>query len=218
MLDNATPDTDDAADVFASIFSAVDALIYRCGNDADYTMQYMSGNVEGITGYPISAILNNARVSWVGLTSDADKERVFADVDAAIEAGRPWDIVYRIKTLNDGERWLRERGCAVYRDGELSHLQGLIVRADEEVAARRRVEEQAAVAEAEKRDIITIADDIIASVTKLTMLSINARIEAARSGDAGRGFAVVAEEISRLAEENTALARSISQRINADST
>ena len=47
------------------------------------------------------------------------------------------------------------------------------------------------------------------------MLSVNARIEAARSGEAGLGFTVVAEEMKNLADENGRLAQVITDKIAA---
>lgn len=46
------------------------------------------------------------------------------------------------------------------------------------------------------------------------ILSLNASIEASKSGDAGRGFKVVAQEVSQLAQQTQALCSSYTQELN----
>ena len=63
------------------------------------------------------------------------------------------------------------------------------------------------------KNIGTVVETIndIASTTEL--LSLNASIEAVRSGDAGRGFAVIAAEIRKLAEQSMNSVKSIEHMI-----
>ena len=68
--------------------------------------------------------------------------------------------------------------------------------------------------EQRSKDIMGVTRQITRSLRQLNMLSINAGIEAARSGDAGRGFAVVANEIKLLAMQNSKWADSISDALN----
>ncbi|SFD91349.1 methyl-accepting chemotaxis sensory transducer [Blastococcus tunisiensis] len=55
-------------------------------------------------------------------------------------------------------------------------------------------------------DIATIAQEIHAIAERTHVLALNARIEAARSGEAGKGFTVIADNVRQLADQSIAAA------------
>ncbi len=74
-------------------------------------------------------------------------------------------------------------------------------------------ETMAAIIESSKQ-MTTVVDVINQISDQISLLSLNAAIEAARAGDAGRGFAVVADEISKLAVQTGDSIKEIAKLIN----
>jgi len=201
------------SEVFSSIFSEVKAFVYRCHNDDDYTMEVMEGAVQRLLGYRPQDVLGNAVVSYVGLTDPDDVDRVFGEVDTAIEEGRTWDMFYHIIHRDGHKVPVRERGNAIYVNGELTYLEGLVVEAHAEYDLTQEISALLAQTQEANKEIVVLTEKITASLKQLSMLSINAQIEAARSGDAGRGFSIVANEMKSLAAENTKWANIITERM-----
>ena len=65
------------------------------------------------------------------------------------------------------------------------------------------------------QQIKNVTDYITNIAEETTLLSLNASIEAARTGEAGKGFAVVAIEIQKLAEQSNSSAAEIGDNIHS---
>lgn len=61
-------------------------------------------------------------------------------------------------------------------------------------------------------EVVRLIDEIS---DRVTILALNASIQAAAAGEAGRGFAVVAEEVQRLAERSTNATRQIENMVKS---
>lgn len=200
-------------DIFDSIFATIDAFVFRRHKDGDHTMQVMQGSVKQVLGFAPDEIIGNQVHSFAELIHEDDRERLANIVEEAIEKRTPWDVAYRIRHSCGDDIWVRERGNAVLKEGKPAYLQGLIVSATEEMTLRHDLETILEKSRRSNSEIIGLTGKITGSIRQLSMLSINARIEAARSGDAGRGFAVVAEEMKKLADQNAEWAYVISERV-----
>lgn len=69
--------------------------------------------------------------------------------------------------------------------------------------------------EAMVKDIRVYTDKFNSIQQRQGILSLNARIEAARAGSAGRGFAVVAQEVENLSKDSKELNQMISEKVDS---
>ncbi len=113
---------------FRSLVDNIPGITYRCLPDDDWTMLYMSDQVDPLSGYPASEFIDNAVRSYASVIHGDDLARVKGAVDQALRAGTDWVVEYRIRHRDGGIRWAQERGSAVRDDaGRVCYLDGFIL-------------------------------------------------------------------------------------------
>lgn len=110
-----------------TLLSNLPGLVYRCANDPRWTMEFISDGCLPLTGYPSEALIGNRDLSFADLIVPEDRQKVWDDIEAAINEHRPFHLSYRITTAAGDERWVEEHGRAVFdADGRALALEGFI--------------------------------------------------------------------------------------------
>lgn len=206
---------DDELSILRSITDRLNGFLYRCMNDATYSVLYVTPSIETLTGYAASEFFGEHPRTMTSLLDREDAAHMESMVNKALSRKESWTIDYRLKTKNHGSVWIHEVGGGVFgEDGELLFIEGLVLGVEGERAAELRKQERLVALTTETNGILSDADDILTTIKTLSLLSFNARVEAARAGEAGRGFAVVASEMKRLADGTDRLAKGIATRVS----
>ena len=110
-----------------SLVENIPGAIYRCEYDSDWTMEFISDEVEAISGYPARDFIHNRGLSFASIIHPADREMVDRQVTAAVESKQPYYLEYRIVRADGAGRWISERGRPSYdRAGRVLWLDGAI--------------------------------------------------------------------------------------------
>ena len=115
-------------------------MAYRCVNDRDWTMQFVSAGCEALTGYADEALLDNAALSFFDLMHPDDAARERRETETAMARDEPWTTTYRITTASGELKWVRERGIAVDAGDGVRVLEGFIQDVTDQHEAEARLE------------------------------------------------------------------------------
>ncbi|NNG25245.1 MHYT domain-containing protein [Telluria aromaticivorans] len=124
---------------FRSLIGNIPGISFRSAIDGDWPMVFISDAVERVTGYPALDFTGTPpRRTFGTMIHAADRVRVAAEVEVALQEERPYLVEYRLLHADGGVRWLWENGSGVRNDaGELSWLDGVIL----DITERRLMEE-----------------------------------------------------------------------------
>lgn len=110
-----------------SLVENIPGAIYRCRYDADWTIEFVSDEIEAISGYPAGDFIQNRRLSFPSIINPADREIVDRKVGEAVASRQPFHIEYRIVRADRTTRWISERGRPIYSvEGQVLWLEGAI--------------------------------------------------------------------------------------------
>jgi PAS domain S-box-containing protein len=122
----------------ATLLDNLPGMAYRCRNDPQWTMEFVSRASQSLTGYAPEELVGNARASYAALIHPEDADFVRREVQRAVDAGIPFALEYRIRDASGREKQVQEKGRAVVSESGAVAIEGFIA----DVTEQRRVQKQ----------------------------------------------------------------------------
>ena len=123
---------------YRGLVSNLPGIVYRCLIDDNWTMVFISDEIERITGYPAHEFIGNHIRSYASIIHPEDREMVARTVATARIQSRPFTIEYRIMGKDDTVLWVYEKGQTVISEDNREWLDGTII----DISDRIRLEEK----------------------------------------------------------------------------
>jgi PAS domain S-box-containing protein len=126
-LENANRELQQEQRKMHTLISSIPGAVYRCLNDENWTMLFLSSPIAAICGYPAEDFIENRRRTFREIIHPEDREVVRYEVALAVARRNSYQIEYRVVHADGSIRWVSGQGQAVYGpDGECLYLDGLI--------------------------------------------------------------------------------------------
>lgn len=111
----------------STLMNNLPGMAYRCDNDDQWTMRFVSKGFHELTGYNPKDIINNKKRSFTDLVHPKDRNLGKEIIRKALKARSPFEVEYRLITAKGELKWVLEKGEGVFsEDGKLLFLEGFI--------------------------------------------------------------------------------------------
>jgi PAS domain S-box-containing protein len=125
----------------ATLMSNLPGMAYKCKNDPNWTMEFISDGGYSLTGYHAKELVGSTQVSYADIIHPEDRQMVWENVQDALEKKQPFQLTYRITTASGNEKWVWEQGQAIYgEENDVISLEGFITDITERKKAEKRIE------------------------------------------------------------------------------
>jgi len=122
----------------STIINNLRGVVFRCNNDQNWTMQYISDGIYELAGHLPNEFINNKIRTYGSIIDPDDVKMVWNEIHNALETGYLYTIEYRIITSSGNRKWVWERGRGYYEGDRLVALEGFI----SDITERKRIEEE----------------------------------------------------------------------------
>jgi len=128
----------------STLIDTLPGIVFARDPGAGGAIAYLSDGCEGMTGYGADELTESEKWTYDGLIDPRDRRRVFDGVRDVISQGEPaadgcgdsYEVKYRIRHRNGGERWFWEKGRVARETRAVARIEGFIT----DITAERRAE------------------------------------------------------------------------------
>ncbi len=132
-------DTDDSRKTLATIIDVLPGFVYRCMNDKDWTMIFVSNQCTNVTGYTPDELKFNKMISFNEVIAEEYRSYLFSRWKALLKVDGMLKEEYKIVRKDGKTRWVLEQGKGVFdENGNLQYLDGYI----SDISSRKEAEER----------------------------------------------------------------------------
>ena len=111
---------------FRGMVANLPGVVYRCRNDLDWSMVYISAEIASLTGYPASDFINNQVRSYASIIHPNDLAITYKTQEQ-LAKHESFELTYRLIHAAGHSVWVREKGRGEYdSQGQLLWLDGFI--------------------------------------------------------------------------------------------
>ncbi|MBK6899345.1 MAG: PAS domain S-box protein [bacterium] len=129
-----------------TLIASLPGMAFRIRNAPGWPVEFISAGSTALTGWRPEQIVGDREVRHADVVHPEDRDMVWRAMDAALRAGRPYEIEYRIVTRQGAVKWVWEQGLGVHgEDGRLVAAEGFVT------DVTRRIEVEAALRQSESR-------------------------------------------------------------------
>ena len=142
----------------SALMGNLPGMVYRCTNDSQWTMEFVSEGCKSITGYERDQLAGNREIAFGDLVHPEDRDALWSACQASLDAHKPCSNEYRVIARDGSVRWVWDRSAGVYaQDGTLLSVEGFV----QDITERRGARAALAHSEDRYRSIVETALDAV---------------------------------------------------------
>jgi PAS domain S-box-containing protein len=151
---------------------------YRCANDENWTMEFISAGIKRITGYAAEDFYNNRIRSFASIIHPDDRESVADVVASGLARKEHYEMDYRLVAADGSVRWVHEQGRGVFTpEGELFCLDGALF----DITTQREAEEAIKLNAERMEAMLQLSQMVDASQQEVFQFAFEAAVRLTRS-------------------------------------
>lgn len=126
-----------------TLMSSLPGMAYRGPHNAQREMELVNKGAFELTGYPPEKFIIPAEIAYASLIHEDDRDRVRAELETAIRAHEPFELLYRLRTATGEIKWVLERGEALLTaDENMAGVEGFVADITERILAQQLLEQR----------------------------------------------------------------------------